>query len=95
MNEIYVQTGFQFSEVSLVQADIRSKWQAHFMQIFPIADVYDKLPAEHESDKACFDKYWLGPKGMTFEQFKAGDRDWKSDPADKTAVIGDRGSYEQ
>lgn len=49
-------SGLKFYGVSLVEADIKSKWQAHFLQVFPISEVYDKLPATHESDKEILKK---------------------------------------
>lgn len=49
--------GVKFHDISLVKADIKSKWQAHFFQIFPINEVYDKLPATHESDKEILERY--------------------------------------
>jgi hypothetical protein len=54
--------------VSIVDAsEIKSQWQAHFMQIFPVN--MDNLPQNHESDKECFEKNWRGPEQITFEQF--------------------------
>ena len=49
--------GVKFYDISLVEADIKSKWQAHFLQVFPIQEVYDKLPATHESDKKVLEKH--------------------------------------
>lgn len=47
---------------------IQSKWQANFLQVFP--QNYKKLPAEHESDKECFEKHYDGEEKLTFEEFK-------------------------
>ena len=59
----------QFFEVSLVDAShIKSKWQAHFLQVFPTE--WDSLPAIHDSDRECFEQQWRGdPKSLTYEQF--------------------------
>jgi len=46
---------------------IKSKWQANFMQIFPLE--YNKLPKIHELDKKCFDNNWKGDDYTTYEQF--------------------------
>ena len=62
----------RFFEVSMVSGPpegIRSKWQANFMQLFPIK--YDLLPAKHEYDKDFFEKYWSGDNYTTYEQFIA------------------------
>ncbi len=48
---------------------IRSKWQANFLQIFPIE--YNASPKEHYTDKHMFDRYYCGKKDYTFEEFKA------------------------
>ena len=53
--------------VSWVEADVKSQWQANFMQIFPLN--YNKLPKIHESDKEVFDKEWRGDSYTTYEQF--------------------------
>lgn len=61
--------GPTFFEVSLVDADIKSQWQAHFLQIFPIESVMSKLPRTHVSDKELFIKEWRGAASVTYEQF--------------------------
>jgi len=59
-----------FLKVSVVDASfVKSKWQAHFMQLFPIK--MDELPETHESDKAFFEKHWRGDKHTTYKQFIA------------------------
>lgn len=50
-HKTYPVEGIKFYGVSLVEADIKSKWQAHFFQVFPVNEVYDKLPETHESDE--------------------------------------------
>jgi len=55
-----------FCGVFLVNANIRSQWQAHFLQIFPVEPRMSELPKTHESDKECFEKFWKGPE-MSFE----------------------------
>ena len=50
-----------FCEVSVVDcSDIRSQWQARFSGRCPLG--MDRLPQQHESDKAFFEKNWRGPK---------------------------------
>jgi len=57
-----------FIEISHVDASfIKSKWQAHFTQIFPLR--MDELPATHPSDKEFFEEHWKGDKHTTYEQF--------------------------
>jgi hypothetical protein len=56
-----------FVECSIVQADIKSQWQANFMQIFPT--LYDELPQVHESDRECFIKFWEGDPDITYDKF--------------------------
>jgi hypothetical protein len=57
-----------FFKVSLVDAsNVKSQWQAHFLQVFPLE--LDKLPRIHESDRQCFEKYWEGDKHTTYDQF--------------------------
>jgi len=57
-----------FFSVSMVDASmIKSKWQAGFMQIFPLD--FDNLPLTHESDKKCFERNWKGDGYTTYEQF--------------------------
>ena len=54
--------------ISLVDAsNIKSLWQANFMQIFPIDST--TLPIEHETDKKCFEENWQGDPDITFEEF--------------------------
>ena len=48
---------------------IKSQWQAHFMQIFPLN--MSNLPATHPSDKGFFEKHWEGDNHTTYEQFVA------------------------
>ncbi len=60
--------GLTFIAVNMVDASmIESRWQAHFMQIFPLC--YKELPLTHESDKEFFDKNWQGDNYTTYEQF--------------------------
>ena len=60
--------GVKFISIDVVDASmIKSQWQAHFMQIFPLR--LDMLPRTHESDKECFDKNWKGDSYTTYEQF--------------------------
>jgi len=61
-------SGTEVVGISFVSADIRSQWQANFMQIFPIN--YSSLPVEDETDKEVFEKNWMGDPKITFEQFK-------------------------
>ena len=56
-----------FVEASLVQADIKSQWQANFLQVFPT--LYDRLPKRHPSDQECFKEFWEGDPSIDYEQF--------------------------
>ena len=51
----------RFMEVSFVEADIRSQWQANFSQIFPIT-YNTTLPETDPSDEAFFNEHWKGEK---------------------------------
>lgn len=63
-----VTTNIDFFEVSLVDArHIKSKWQAHFLQVFPV--LMEELPDTHESDRECFEKNWRGDPSVTYDQF--------------------------
>jgi hypothetical protein len=62
----------RFMDVSFVETHIRSQWQAHFMQVFPIG--MSDLPMTHPSDEAFFNQNWRGPKEqdgapMTYQRF--------------------------
>jgi len=59
-----------FDSVSFVKLDapIKSRWQADFLQVFP--PTYHELPFEHETDKVCFERYFRGKEKITFEEFK-------------------------
>ena len=60
--------GLKFISIDMIDASmIKSQWQAHFMQVFPLN--MDNLPLTHESDKECFDKNWRGDTYTTYEQF--------------------------
>jgi len=58
----------KFLSVDFVDASmIKSQWQSHFLQVFPIE--FSNLPSTHESDKECFEKNWKGDSYTTYEQF--------------------------
>lgn len=58
----------ELTSVSLVDAShIKSQWQAHFMQIFPIC--MDNLPRFHKSDKSFFNENWQGDHNYSFDEF--------------------------
>jgi hypothetical protein len=60
--------GPKFLGSSIVDASfIKSQWQAHFLQIFPLQ--MEKLPKTHESDRECFEKNWKGDSYTTYDQF--------------------------
>jgi hypothetical protein len=61
---------FNLTTAQFVKLDgpIESKWQANFLQVFP--PNYEKLPAEHETDEAFFDRHYKGEEKLTFEEFK-------------------------
>ena len=59
---------YNFVSISLVKApDMKSKWQASFLQIFPFN--YSKLPLTHPTDKEFFKTNWKGDSYTTYEQF--------------------------
>lgn len=47
--------------------EIKSKWQADFLQVFPMN--YDKLPYEHSTDKDVFEEFYSADD-LTFEEFR-------------------------
>lgn len=59
---------FPTAQFVRLDAPIQSKWQANFLQVFP--SNYNKLPAEHESDKDFFESHYEGKEKLTFEEFK-------------------------
>ena len=65
--KMYKQSTPTFFNIGMVNAShIKSQWQAHFLQIFPLR--LDELPKTHESDKKCFEDNWRG--GITsYEDF--------------------------
>jgi len=69
MNNLNMGTTMSNMGISFVDAsNIKSQWQANFLQIFPVN--YSALPTEHESDKKCFEQEWRGDSHTTFEEFK-------------------------
>jgi len=57
-----------FFEISWVDASgIKSQWQAHFTQVFPLN--MSELPVTDPSDKEFFEKHWKGDNHTTYEQF--------------------------
>ena len=59
--ETLISSPVGFISVDFVNAGyIKSQWQAHFCQVFPIE--MHNLPKTHESDQAFFEKYWQGKK---------------------------------
>lgn len=66
MRAILKREAVQEVAVSLVDAShVKSQWQAHFLQLFPIG--MDKLPRTHESDRQCFKDHWKGDPEMTYD----------------------------
>ena len=68
MKSISIAAMAEMVDISLVEAkDIRSKWQANFLQIFPLD--FPSLPETHRSDSRVFYRHYRGSEKLTFNQF--------------------------
>ena len=64
-----MENNLTFFEISVVDASgIKSQWQAHFTQVFPLN--MSELPATLPSDKEFFEEHWKGDNHTTYKQFK-------------------------